>query len=55
MALSLPEEKAGNRGPRAYWILIILSGVGALILYLYISRQGSREPCGVYIEGLGLT
>lgn len=40
MALSLPEDGARSRGPKAYWVLIVLFAAGALILYLYHLATG---------------
>jgi phosphatidylglycerol:prolipoprotein diacylglycerol transferase len=40
MALSAPDDEGRSRGPRAYWILIILFGAGALALYLYHLATG---------------
>lgn len=55
MALSLPEEEVRDRGPRVYWILIALFGVGALILYLYHLATGfTPDRVAFTIEAIGL-
>lgn len=55
MALSPPEEEPRSRGPRAYWILIILFGVGALALYLYHLATGyTPDRVAFSIEALNL-
>ncbi len=55
MALSLPEEEVRSRGPRAYWIVIILFGVGALILYLYHLATGyTPDRVAFSIDAVGL-
>jgi phosphatidylglycerol:prolipoprotein diacylglycerol transferase len=55
MALSLPEEGARTRGPKPYWILVILFAVGALSLYLYHLATGfTPDRVAFSIETFGL-